>query len=509
MHDVFVSYSQADKSTADAVVAGLEARGIRCWIASRDIAPGRSWGEAIVEAIAASTAMVLILSPSSNGSRQVIREVERAVASGIVTLPFRIEDFDPTGAMAYFLATEHWLDALTPPLERHIDRLAATVKALLGVAADVNPPPPPEPTPTRPWKPLALAGAGVAVVAIAGLAVLGSSGETTTTTTPTTTTAITTAPTTAATTTTQPQVTLTQVAAYPTAYSLGDFAVDDRNLVIADPAAGIELLSVANPATPLPMAVFGGSGSFAVDVAGGYAFVAAGRTGDPFFVVVDLRGGAILPPDEDNDALVSIANVVHHDGFAYLAGHDALAIFAVDDPRTPRLVYTWANPGLGSGLPGNVFVAGSVAYVSMGWDGVFVFDVSDPGRPREIGHLETPDWVAGVAVAGDLAFLTLGRSGLLAVDVSDPTAPRIVGQTSLPAFASPIVVGDGYAYVATFDETGVDTGVVVVDLHDPAAMMPMATIGPFTSVVALAMVGPDHLYVADEQEGLFVFEIGR
>ena len=49
-HDVFVSYSQKDKATADAAVARLEQDGSRCWIAPRDILPGTSWGEAIVDA---------------------------------------------------------------------------------------------------------------------------------------------------------------------------------------------------------------------------------------------------------------------------------------------------------------------------------------------------------------------------------------------------------------------------------------------------------------------------
>jgi hypothetical protein len=43
--DVFISYSSKDKPTADAVCATLEANGIRCWIAPRDVVPGSDWGE--------------------------------------------------------------------------------------------------------------------------------------------------------------------------------------------------------------------------------------------------------------------------------------------------------------------------------------------------------------------------------------------------------------------------------------------------------------------------------
>ena len=39
-HDVFLSHSARDRSYADAIRAKLESRGIRCWIAPRDIRPG-------------------------------------------------------------------------------------------------------------------------------------------------------------------------------------------------------------------------------------------------------------------------------------------------------------------------------------------------------------------------------------------------------------------------------------------------------------------------------------
>ena len=79
-HDVFISYSSHDKTTADAVCAALEARSARCWIAPRDIQPGAEWAEAIMDAIAAGKIMVVVFSDHANTSGQVLREVERAVA---------------------------------------------------------------------------------------------------------------------------------------------------------------------------------------------------------------------------------------------------------------------------------------------------------------------------------------------------------------------------------------------------------------------------------------------
>jgi hypothetical protein len=131
-HDVFLSYSSKDKPTADAASALLEGAGIRCWIAPRDILPGRDWGESIIDAIAASRVMVLIFSDHANHSPQVRREVERAVNKGVVIIPFRIENVPVSKSLEYFISVPHWMDAYSGgPMEAHLARLCQTVKALI------------------------------------------------------------------------------------------------------------------------------------------------------------------------------------------------------------------------------------------------------------------------------------------------------------------------------------------------------------------------------------------
>lgn len=134
-HDVFISYSSKDKPTADAVCATLERTGLRCWIAPRDILPGEDWGASIIDAINGSKAMVLVYSRHANDSPQIRREIERAVHKQIAVVPFRIEDVPMSKSLEYFISTPHWLDALTPPLERHIEYLAETLRRLMHLNA--------------------------------------------------------------------------------------------------------------------------------------------------------------------------------------------------------------------------------------------------------------------------------------------------------------------------------------------------------------------------------------
>ena len=130
-HDVFISHSSRDKLTADKICSFLEAKGIRCFITPRDILPGSNWGESIIDALNGSRVLLLVLSSHSNTSEHIKREVERAVSGGKVIIPFRTEDVMPSKSLEFFISTQHWLDAYTPPLERHLQHLASTLKILL------------------------------------------------------------------------------------------------------------------------------------------------------------------------------------------------------------------------------------------------------------------------------------------------------------------------------------------------------------------------------------------
>lgn len=145
MHDVFISYSGRDKNAADAVCHALEADGIRCWIAPRDIFAGKDWSESILTAILNCKVFVLVLSRQSSAARQVQSEVLTAVAENRIVVPFRIEDIYPGGALRLQLSGTHWLDAFPPPLDPHLKKLSETLRLLMGEAS-----PQPAPTPVVP-----------------------------------------------------------------------------------------------------------------------------------------------------------------------------------------------------------------------------------------------------------------------------------------------------------------------------------------------------------------------
>ena len=135
-HDVFLCHSKRDKNVADAIVASLEADGIRCWCAPRDVRTGEDWPTAISSAIRETSVMVLVYTENSNQSQHVAREVHLAASKGKTILPFRLSQEELSEQMEYYLAGVQWLDAMTPPLEQRIAALCRTVRAVLAEGGD-------------------------------------------------------------------------------------------------------------------------------------------------------------------------------------------------------------------------------------------------------------------------------------------------------------------------------------------------------------------------------------
>ena len=130
-HDVFISYSEEDKLAAGTICQALEAAGIRCWIAPRDIQEGEDWTAAIMRGIAQCRAMVLVFSRHANLSSHVYREVGHAFNRGLTVIPFRIEDTEAEEKLLYYLGSVQWLNAFPLPLEEYLSHLAAGVSSLL------------------------------------------------------------------------------------------------------------------------------------------------------------------------------------------------------------------------------------------------------------------------------------------------------------------------------------------------------------------------------------------
>src|SRR3984957_18635432 len=120
---VFLSYASQDAAIANALCDALEAAGIPCWIAPRDVRPGDFYADAIVQAITQCPAFVLILSQAAIDSPHVLREVERASSKRRPIVTFRIDTAPLPPGLEYFLSASQWLDASGGPPDRQFSKL--------------------------------------------------------------------------------------------------------------------------------------------------------------------------------------------------------------------------------------------------------------------------------------------------------------------------------------------------------------------------------------------------
>ena len=119
---IFLSHSSKDAAIAEQICGQLEKNGIRCFIAPRNIRPGKEYAEEIINGIDESAAVVLLMSKNANSSPHVLREVEHAVSGGTPILVYKIEDVVLSKSMEYFLMTHQWVSS--KPQEDYADIVA-------------------------------------------------------------------------------------------------------------------------------------------------------------------------------------------------------------------------------------------------------------------------------------------------------------------------------------------------------------------------------------------------
>ena len=141
-YDVFISYSSDDQKIAEGVCRYLERNNYRCFVAYRDILPGRIWAEIITDALDESAMMVVVFSQSFNKSKQTDREIEIASENQIPILTYRVADEEMTGAKKFFLKNLNWIDAFPDP-QKCFGQLLESVKKLIGGGAQEGPTPVP------------------------------------------------------------------------------------------------------------------------------------------------------------------------------------------------------------------------------------------------------------------------------------------------------------------------------------------------------------------------------
>jgi len=272
---------------------------------------------------------------------------------------------------------------------------------------------------------------------------------------------------------------------------------------VADADSGLRVIYVSDPENPEEVGYCDTQGSaLGVAVAGSYAYVADG-SGLRVIDVSDPQnpeevGYCEGTSTRDIVVVETTPGQVHH-----VFGADGIG-----DLRVWRATYSpsydlWFGNQLSSpSTPGSargIAKEDTLVFLAMEEVGLAIFDVSTPGAPVEIGHVDTPGEARAIAVHGGYAYIADWRQGLAVVDVSDPTDPAIVGSASTDGNAEGVFYRDGEVFVA--DHAG---GLVVFDVTDPSA--PARADYYETPFANAVWVTDEYVYVADRDWGLVILE---
>ena len=130
--DVFISHSSADSKLAYAMCDCLEEKGIRCWIAPRDIPGGEKYGKSIIMGLKTCKIMVVLFNRNSNASEAVEMEVERSFHYKLTLIPFKLDETIPSDSLEFFFGSFQWLNATKGKPEDHFDLLYQNCARALG-----------------------------------------------------------------------------------------------------------------------------------------------------------------------------------------------------------------------------------------------------------------------------------------------------------------------------------------------------------------------------------------
>jgi hypothetical protein len=196
----------------------------------------------------------------------------------------------------------------------------------------------------------------------------------------------------------------------------------------------------------------------------------------------------------------SVQDLAVTDDSLYIAdGYEGLQIFDISNPIEPIKTGSCSTPTHAYCIA----VDGSYAYIADS-DGLRIIDISTPSIHLDIeGECNIPSYPRDIEVKGEYAYLACGYDGLQIIDISSPSQPELIGegyQTYHSAEGLDIV--GNYAYVAFRLR-----GLLVIDISNPTMPIKYGN-GCDTPGSAYGVTVEDkYAYIADEGEGLQIVDL--
>lgn len=311
-----------------------------------------------------------------------------------------------------------------------------------------------------------------------------------------------------------------------------------REYAILGSAGQTHFIDVTDPSNPAEVARFAGAvNSIWRDFKtfGHYAYGVADETstsspsGLQIFDYSGLPGSVIKV--YDSNAIVERAHNIFIDedfGRLYVAGSNTrpnglIVLDLTNDPANPVVLASINLPG---GYVHDVYVRNNIAYCSHGFNGLYIYDMTNPTTPVLIGNLTSypnqgynhSSWLTDDGNFLVFADESFGRP-LRILDITDLTdltivstfKSNLVGPTATNSIPHNPLVRGGYAFVSYYQD-----GIQIFDIRDVVAPEKVAWYDTDTTNVAYTGYDgawgvypflPSHnILGSDQQFGLFILE---
>lgn len=150
-----------------------------------------------------------------------------------------------------------------------------------------------------------------------------------------------------------------------------------------------------------------------------------------------------LIPGDFLNSTGGFRDVVFKDGYSYLAAFDSgLQIVDIQNPDNLSLTAEDSTATVASGV--TLSADGNHAFVADKWNGVRVFNISNPASPSHLLAVDTPVSALDVERVGNYLYVADYDEIVQVIDVSNPGSSAITGSFTLPATASRIYQKDNY-----------------------------------------------------------------
>lgn len=158
-----------------------------------------------------------------------------------------------------------------------------------------------------------------------------------------------------------------------------------------------------------------------------------------------------------------------------------------------------------------------LAYVTCGYGGLRIFDISNPERPVLLSHVPESDplistghnsgYAHQLYVFGNIVYIGDGPSGLTIIDSSDPTNP-IVLTHYVGGYTWDVSVKDDLAYIVNGWNNQGNPGFMILNISDPSNPIELSNSLTTGDTTDLEVVG-NRAYLIKNMAGMTILDISN